>query len=184
MTHLRPKNTPPMQHFETALAKNLGRRIPKQPFRRSVPRNDLALIAHAKGGIGGPLKEGKQLTLEHSKNPQMHTGVDHYAGSIEYERSIEKIELLQVYDQTWAASQHAAAVKTVSIGDLRLYFSRKQEKSPINQIKTYRGLQSGNVIAWNAELRRALSPSGHPNLEVDTSAYSNRLLTCDVRKDV
>jgi hypothetical protein len=114
----------------------------------------------------------------------MHTGVDHHAGSIEYERSIEKIELLQVYDQTWAASQHAAAVKTVSIGDLRLYFSRKQEKSPINQIKTYRGLQSGNVIAWNAELRRALSPSGHPNLEVDTSAYSNRLLTCDVRKDV
>ena len=94
MTHLRPKNTPPMQHFETALAKNLGRRIPKQPFRRSVPRNDLALIAHAKGGIGGPLKEGKQLTLEHSKNPQMHIGADHYAGSIEYERSIEIIELL------------------------------------------------------------------------------------------
>ena len=69
MTHLRPKNTPPVQHLVTALAKNLGRGIPKQPFRRSVPGNDLAILTYAKGGICCPLKEGKQLTLEHSKLP-------------------------------------------------------------------------------------------------------------------
>jgi hypothetical protein len=65
-----------MQHLETALAKNLGRGIPKQPFRRSVPRNNLSLIVHGKGGICGPLKEGKQLTLEHSKTSKMHIGVE------------------------------------------------------------------------------------------------------------
>jgi hypothetical protein len=63
MAHLGPKDTSPVQHFEAALAKNLRRGLPKQPFRRSVPRNDLALIAHTKSSIRGPLKEGKQLTL-------------------------------------------------------------------------------------------------------------------------
>src|ERR1051326_4030900 len=114
MTHLGPKNTPPVEHLETALAKNLGRRIPKQLFRPSVPRNDLSLIAHRKGGICGPLKEGKQLTLEHSKTPKCTSPSTATSSLLRYAGGVLKIQwaLLQVYDHKWAARQQAAALAT------------------------------------------------------------------------
>src|SRR6185312_15792248 len=71
MAHLRPKNAPSLQYLEAALAKNLGRRIPKQPSGCPVPGKNLALLAHGKGGICGPFQKGKQLTLEHSQASKM-----------------------------------------------------------------------------------------------------------------
>jgi len=59
MAHLRPKNTPSLQYLVAALAKNVGRGIPKQPSGRPVPRKNLTLLAYGEGGICGPLQKGK-----------------------------------------------------------------------------------------------------------------------------
>ena len=70
MTYFRPKGPPPVQYLETTLAQYLRRGIPKQSSGRTVPGKDLALLAHAKGGIGCPLQKGEQLTFEHPQTPK------------------------------------------------------------------------------------------------------------------
>jgi hypothetical protein len=48
----------------------------------------------------------------------------------------------------------------------------------MEQKKTYRAFQFGNVVAWNSELQGQLSDSGHLNVEVDTPVFKGTTDVC------
>ena len=162
MTHLRPKNTPSLQYLEAALAKNVGRGIPKQPSGRPVPGKDLTLLAHGKGGICGPLQKGKQLTLKHSKPPKCALPVDQYEGSI------ERKSPARVYDQTLGSTFHRMPRGwwlSAPSDESFLCISKYVREHLIEQQRAYRTFQFEKVV-WKSKFRGRLSASEHPTVEI------------------
>jgi hypothetical protein len=119
----------------------------------------------------------------------MQIGADRGERSIEIcERGVTEInESLQVYDQTRAASQHAAALTTVSIEDLRLYFSQKRKKSPIKQKRHTAARSSGTTSPGTPSFGEHFPHQGTRRSKLIPQVFkpnSNGLLMFGARKDV